>query len=80
MVMHQRPHPCVGGGVQGGLLAARRRLGRKSPRRAVTASELFDTRDTDAEEVRERALGAKSARACMKNLLSEVEGIGSHGH
>jgi hypothetical protein len=67
MVVHQLPHQGVGGGVQGGLLTARMRLGRKSPRRAVTASELFDIRETDTGEVCERALGAKPARACMKN-------------
>jgi hypothetical protein len=45
------------------------RLGRDVASRAVTASELFDKRTTDAEEVRESTLGAEPALARMKNLV-----------
>ena len=61
--------PWVSGRVQGGSLAARVRCGRAVPRRAVTASQRLDTRETDAEEVRKRTLGAEPALAGRKNLV-----------
>jgi hypothetical protein len=67
--MHHLLDQCVGGGVQGGALAASMRFGRDVPRRAVTAYQLFDKRETDAEELRERALGAEPAPTRMNNLL-----------
>ena len=60
---------CVSGRVQGRSLAASMRFGREVPRRAVPTSQLLDERETDAEEVRKRALGAEPTLARMKNLL-----------
>ena len=67
-VVDQPLDQCVSGRVQGGSLAARVRFGRHVPCRAVTVSPLRDTRETDAEEVRKRALGAEPALASLKNL------------
>jgi len=66
--VYQPPDQGVSGRVQGRSLAARVRVGRDVPRRAVPTSPLFDARETDAAEVRKRALGAEPARARLKTL------------
>jgi hypothetical protein len=59
----------VSGRVQGRSLAASMQFGRDVPRRAVPTQQLLDERETDAEKVRQRALGAEPALARMQNLL-----------
>jgi hypothetical protein len=70
VLVHHPSDQGVGSGVQGGSRPARMRVGRDVASRTVTASALLDKRETDPEEVRERALGAEPAPARMKNLLS----------
>jgi hypothetical protein len=69
VVVHHLLDQCVGGGGQGGSLAASMRFGRDVPRRAVTAQQLLDKRETDAEEVRKRPLRTQPALVRLKNLL-----------
>jgi hypothetical protein len=45
------------------------RFRRDVSRRAVTAPQLLDKRETDAEEVRERTLRAQPALVRLKHLL-----------
>jgi hypothetical protein len=61
VVVPQPPDQCGGGRIQARPLAAGMRFGREVARRAVTAYECLDTREADAEAVRESALGAEPA-------------------
>jgi hypothetical protein len=73
MSAHQTPAHGLGSRVEAELLAARVRLGRNVPSRAVLTHDLLDKRETDAEHVGNGALGTESPLPSAENLLTEIK-------
>ena len=73
MIAHQAPDHGLGSRVEAGLWAARVRLGRNVPSRAVLTHYLLDKRKTDTEHVGNGALGTAAPLPSAQNLLTEIE-------